>query len=62
MTSPLFDRRAFVYGGAAHRAYSVAGARAQTARVPVRVGNIPVVGAAPIFVVDVRRHLGSVVA
>jgi NitT/TauT family transport system substrate-binding protein len=51
MTSPSFDRRAFVYGGAALLASSMAGVRAQS-RVPVRVGNIPVVGAAPIFVVD----------
>ena len=52
MTSPSFERRAFVYGAAALLGYSMTGAHARTARVPVRVGNIPVVGAAPIFVID----------
>lgn len=52
MTSPLFERRAFFYGATALLGASMTSASAQMARVPVRVGNIPVVGAAPIFVID----------
>jgi NitT/TauT family transport system substrate-binding protein len=49
MTSSSFQRRAFLAGGASLLASP---ALAQGARVPVRVGNIPVIGAAPLFVVD----------
>lgn len=50
MTLSSFQRRAFLAGGAS---LLVAPAvRAQGARVPIRIGNIPIIGAAPIFVVD----------
>ncbi|WP_428676868.1 ABC transporter substrate-binding protein [Reyranella sp.] len=49
MTLSSFQRRAFLAGGVSLLASP---ALAQGARVPVRVGNIPVIGAAPIFVVD----------
>ena len=49
MTLSSFQRRAFLAGGVSLLASP---AVAQGARVPVRVGNIPVIGAAPIFVVD----------
>lgn len=55
MTLSLFQRRAFLAVGAsllASPAILSGRARAQAARIPVRVGNIPVIGAAPIFVVD----------
>ena len=49
MTLSSFQRRAFLAGGVSLLASP---AIAQGTRVPVRVGNIPVIGAAPIFVVD----------
>jgi NitT/TauT family transport system substrate-binding protein len=50
MTLSSFQRRDFLAGGAS---LLVAPAvRAQGARVPIRIGNIPIIGAAPIFVVD----------
>ncbi len=55
MTFSLFARRAFLAAGVsalAAPAVLSGRAQAQTARIPVRVGNIPVIGAAPIFVVD----------
>lgn len=55
MTLSLFQRRAFLAVGAsllASPAILSGRAQAQAARIPVRVGNIPVIGAAPIFVVD----------
>jgi NitT/TauT family transport system substrate-binding protein len=52
MTAPRIDRRLFLQGSGVLLASTLTGTvRAQT-RVPVRVGNIPVVGAAPIFVAD----------
>lgn len=45
-------RRRFLAGSAALVAASPLSVRAQGARVPVRIGNIPVIGAAPIFVVE----------
>ncbi|MCC8429035.1 ABC transporter substrate-binding protein [Reyranella aquatilis] len=45
-----FQRRAFLAGGASLLAAPAV--LAQGARVPIRIGNIPVIGAAPIFVVD----------
>ncbi|MGQ3301241.1 ABC transporter substrate-binding protein [Reyranella sp.] len=50
MTLSSFRRRAFLAGGASLLAFPAV--RAQGARVPIRIGNIPVIGAAPIFVVD----------
>lgn len=42
------DRRSLILSGAA--AFAVPAASAQGARVPVRVGYVPVIGAAPLFV------------
>ncbi len=50
MSLSSFQRRAFLAGGASLLAAPAV--RAQGARVPIRIGNIPVIGAAPIFVVD----------
>lgn len=50
MTLSSFQRRAFLAGGASLLASPAV--RAQGARVPIRIGNIPIIGAAPIFVVD----------
>lgn len=50
MTLSSFRRRAFLAGGASLLASPAV--RAQGARVPIRIGNIPIIGAAPIFVVD----------
>lgn len=50
MSLSSFQRRAFLAGGASLLASPAV--RAQGARVPIRIGNIPVIGAAPIFVVD----------
>ena len=55
MTSTFVQRRAFLAGGAsllAAPAILSRTAAAQGARVPVRVGNIPVIGVAPILVAD----------
>lgn len=52
MTAPFIARRFFLSGGSALlTSAAFGGAQAQTS-VPVRVGNIPVVGTAPIFVAD----------
>jgi NitT/TauT family transport system substrate-binding protein len=53
MSLSSFQRRAFLAGGASLLASPAV--RAQGARVPIRIGNIPIIGAAPIFVVD---HFG----
>lgn len=50
MSLSSFQRRAFLAGGASLLASPAV--RAQGARVPIRIGNIPIIGAAPIFVVD----------
>jgi len=50
MSLSSFRRRAFLAGGASLLASPAV--RAQGARVPIRIGNIPIIGAAPIFVVD----------
>lgn len=52
MTAPFIARRSFLYGGGALLASALGGGAGAQASVPVRVGNIPVVGAAPIFVAD----------
>jgi NitT/TauT family transport system substrate-binding protein len=50
MSLSSFRRRALLAGGASLLASPAV--LAQSARVPIRIGNIPVIGAAPIFVVD----------
>jgi NitT/TauT family transport system substrate-binding protein len=53
MTAPFIDRRSLLKGsGALMGVATLAGGARAESRVSVRVGNIPVVGAAPIFVAD----------
>ncbi len=55
MTLPSLPRRALLAAGAsllATPALLSGRVQAQGTRVPIRIGNIPVIGAAPIFVVD----------